>query len=246
MTTLEKLYSIIANAADCNVTLGDDVYRQIAEMEESIIANEVVPVIRDTIAPILGQIKRELTLVVDYKPGNPVNVLISRKGRVYKEGDFVQISLNKPAPAQNQTPKAATRPKVKVISPLNTADDLDEEKPLHRVYGPNQKQYERKAPTTRLRVIRSDGSIIEEASAAQTMVAAIKEAGYENVHNLGLKNNNVPLVDYTKDSVYGKSQVEIERGVFVITHSATKRKQEHLQNISDSLRLGWKVEIVTK
>ncbi len=78
-TNLEKLYASIETLTDMGIELPEDVLRQTAELEEQLIRKEVLPVIRDSIEPSLRQIHREMTLVVDYRPEEPISVRISRK-----------------------------------------------------------------------------------------------------------------------------------------------------------------------
>ena len=79
MTKLEKLYSIIENSKELGLQLGEDVLRQTSELEENIIKKEILPVLTETIEPALSQVRRELVLVVDYVPDEPISVKISRK-----------------------------------------------------------------------------------------------------------------------------------------------------------------------
>ena len=78
-TKLEKLYSIIQNSMEVGVKLSDDVIRQINEAEENIIREEILPIIAQDMEPNLGVIKRDLVLVVEYHPGTPIRVALSRK-----------------------------------------------------------------------------------------------------------------------------------------------------------------------
>lgn len=82
MTKLEKLYSIIRNSQDVGVKLGDDVLRQVNELEEQIIKEEILPSLEKNIEPTLKQIQRDLVLVVEYKPGEPISVALSRKTNI--------------------------------------------------------------------------------------------------------------------------------------------------------------------
>ena len=88
-------------------------------------------------------------------------------------------------------------------------------------------------------------------SHAYTMLAtnenvAIVEAGPLRVRQLGLKYCRINIVSTTKDQKYGHAQREIERGLYVLTHSNTKDKKKMLDKISNSLKLGWTVEIIDK
>ena len=103
-----------------------------------------------------------------------------------------------------------------------------------------------RAPASGLCVIRKDGTVIQEKYAADTLVAAIKEAGARRVRELNIICCKVPLVSTTKDKKYGHTQVEVEPGLYVIKHSNNLMKKEFLEKISKALNLGWKVEMIGK
>ena len=82
MTKLEKLYSIIENSRDVGVKLPKGVLQQVEELEEGIIKEEILPALSGDIAPRLERIKRDLVLVVEYHPGEPISVALSRKAKI--------------------------------------------------------------------------------------------------------------------------------------------------------------------
>jgi len=82
MTKLEKLYSIIENSREVGVKLSKDVLQQVEELEEGIIKEEILPALGNDIAPRLEPIKRDLVLVVEYHPGEPISVALSRKTKI--------------------------------------------------------------------------------------------------------------------------------------------------------------------
>ena len=210
MSKLSKLYSMIANARELGIELGKDVYQQTDKLEEEIIKKEILPVIKEQIEPTLRQIKRDLTLVVDYVPDVSVRVRLSRESGIYNREDFVELT---PDPqAEHGTRKG----------------------------GKNIKR----APKSAVRVIRKDHTVIQEYSAAATLVAAIAEANPIKVRELGRICCKVPLVSTTKDEKYAKTQVEVSPGLYVITHSNNKMKKDYLEQISTELGLGWIVELI--
>lgn len=79
MTKLQKLYSTIQNLKELGLELGNDLLKQTSELEQEIIKKEILPVVSEKIEPIISQIQRELVLVVDYVPNEPLSVRISRK-----------------------------------------------------------------------------------------------------------------------------------------------------------------------
>ena len=82
MTKLEKLYSIIENSRDVGVKLPKGVLQQVEELEEGIIKEEILPAFSSDIAPRLNPIQRDLVLVVEYHPGEPISVALSRKTKI--------------------------------------------------------------------------------------------------------------------------------------------------------------------
>ena len=82
MTKHEKLYSIIENSREVGVKLSKDVLQQVEELEEGIIKEEILPALGNDIAPRLEPIKRDLALVVEYHPGEPISVALSRKTKI--------------------------------------------------------------------------------------------------------------------------------------------------------------------
>ena len=91
---LQDLYDIIEKCERRNVKLPEDVIRQINEAEENIIRDEILPIIGKDIEPTLSQIKRDLVLVVEYHPGEPVSVALSRKTKISEIVDAKPIVAN--------------------------------------------------------------------------------------------------------------------------------------------------------
>lgn len=201
---------MIANAQELGINLGEDVYQQTDKLEEDLIKKEILPVIKEQIEPILRQIKRDLSLVVDYVPNVSVRVRLSRENGIYKQEDFVDLT---PDPqAEHGTRKGGNNIK--------------------------------RAPKSAIKITRRDKSVLEESSAAATLVKAVVEADPMKVRELGIVCCKVPLVSTSKDKKYSDKQVEVAPGLYVITHSNNKMKKAFLETISNALHLGWKVEII--
>ena len=60
----------------------DDLEQKVSGLEEEIIKKEILPVVTQTIEPALKQVQRELVLVVDYVPDQPISVHLSRKTNI--------------------------------------------------------------------------------------------------------------------------------------------------------------------
>lgn len=91
MTKLQKLYSTIQNLKELGLELGDDLLKQTSELEQEIIKKEILPVVSEKIEPIISQIQRELVLVVDYVPNEPLSVRISRKRNFTEQMETIEI-----------------------------------------------------------------------------------------------------------------------------------------------------------
>lgn len=79
MTKLEQLYNSIENLKELGVQLPDKLIEETNRVEEEIIQNEVIPALSKAIDPIINQIQRELVLVIDYIPNEPLQVKMTRK-----------------------------------------------------------------------------------------------------------------------------------------------------------------------
>ncbi len=115
MSRLSKLYDAMETLRKEGLSLNEDLEKQINELEENIIKKEILPIVTENIAPALKQVQRELVMVVDYVPGAPISVHLSRKRNFTAEiKDAVEIH---PDPQvehkENATPKAKS-----VKSPL--------------------------------------------------------------------------------------------------------------------------------
>ena len=82
MSRLGDLYKAMETLRKEGLSLNEDLERQVSELEEDIIKKEILPVVTETIEPALKQVQRELVLVVDYHPGMPISVSLSRKTNI--------------------------------------------------------------------------------------------------------------------------------------------------------------------
>lgn len=79
MSRLSKLYQTMENLKELVLSINEDLIQEANELEEEIIKKEILPVLSKTIEPALQPVKRELVLVVDYVPEQPLSVHLSRK-----------------------------------------------------------------------------------------------------------------------------------------------------------------------
>ena len=82
MSRLSDLYKAMETLRKEGLSLNEDLERQVSELEEDIIKKEILPIVTENIEPALKQVQRELVLVVDYRPGHPISVALSRKTNI--------------------------------------------------------------------------------------------------------------------------------------------------------------------
>ena len=103
MSKLSKLYELRRLSQEFVMEWTEKQERQLEAEEEHLIKNEVLPVVTKSIEPALSQVERELVLVVDYVPGTPLKVSLSRKRNLFDVlEDVVEI---KPDPEVEHSEK---------------------------------------------------------------------------------------------------------------------------------------------
>ena len=210
MTKLETLNASIKGLQDLGLPLNEETLKAADELEEQLIKTEILPAMSKDIEPMLSQIQRELVLVVEYKPGTPISVALSRKTNIAELLD---------AKILEQDPQAEHK------------EGKKHEKPIERING-----------KTVLRVTFPDGTVIADKKAKITFAETIKRIGLMKVRNLGISFCHVPIVSNTLDKKYGKAQIPVGDGLYVMTHSSTHDKKKQLDKISQELGLRLKVE----
>ncbi len=103
MSTLSELYITMENLHKLNLPIDERLKQEAAKLEEDLIRTEILPTLTEKIEPALSQVQRELVLVVDYVPGAPLKVSLSRKRNIADVlPDAVEI---KPDPVVEHTEK---------------------------------------------------------------------------------------------------------------------------------------------
>ena len=92
MSRLSDLYKAMETLRKEGLSLNEDLEKQVSDLEENIIKKEILPIVTETIAPALKQVQRELVLVVDYVPGIPISVHLSRLKITFANGNVIQES----------------------------------------------------------------------------------------------------------------------------------------------------------
>lgn len=97
MSKLSKLYTTIESLKELNLPIDELLQQEVDKLEEDLIRKEILPTLTDKIEPALAQVQRELVLVVDYVPGEPLKVSLSRKRNISDVlTDAVEISPKRP------------------------------------------------------------------------------------------------------------------------------------------------------
>jgi len=198
--------------------VNEDLERKANEIEEEIIKKEILPILTKNIEPALQPVQRELVLVVDYIPGQPISVHLSRKRNF-----------------------AADMPDAKeiVVDPEVTHRQHDSQ-------NSNDDKIQR-GPARDMTVFFPDGTIITEKTAAETLVATVKKIGVANVRQVveeyNLKFCKVPVISNRRDTKYGKSQRDLGNGWLLITHSNNPVKKQFIEKVSEVLNIGIRVTL---
>lgn len=143
MSRLNKLYEAMETLRKEGLPVDENLEKKANELEEEIIKKEILPVLSKTIEPALQPVKRELVLVVDYVPGQPLSVHLSRKRNFAAE---------------------LTDAKEMVLDPEVT----------HRNRNSNSDDKIERGPARDMSVIFPDGTVIAEKTAAETLVAVVR------------------------------------------------------------------------
>ena len=218
MTKLEKLYSIIENSRDLGVRLNKEVLQQVEELEEGIIKEEILPALSNDIAPRLEPIKRDLVLVVEYHPGEPISVALSRKAKISEMTG------------------------AKVLTPRSSTPVKSEAEP--KVPAPHEPTKIIKNPTKGLRVTFADGTVIWHRQAIDTFIDALRKIGLERIPPLSIVHGNgYNLVGKKKrPTIPGRIWQHECDGWYIYSNISNSQKVQDLQRISDHYYLGLKIE----
>ncbi len=216
MSRLSDLYKAMETLRKEGLPVGEELERKANELEEEIIKKEILPVLTKTIEPALQPVKRELVLVVDYVPGQPLSVHLSRKSNIAAElSDAKEIVLDPEVEHGNHDTHQEEKIK------RGPATDLSVTFPDGTIIA------EKKAVNTFVQAVKRIG------------VARVRQA----VEAENLVISKVPLISNRHDKKYGHSQHELGDGWLLITHCNNKTKKKMLERVSDALGLGLIVEI---
>lgn len=214
MSRLSDLYKAMEILRKEGIPVNEDLEKKANELEEDIIKKEILPVLSKTIEPALQPIKRELVLVVDYVPGQPLSVHLSRKRNFAAElTDAKEMVLD---------------PEVTHRNCISNSDGKIERGPARDmavVFPDGTVIAEKTAAETMVAVVQKIG------------VAKVRQV----IEEYNLKFCKVPVISNRRDAKYGKSQRDLGEGWLLITHSNNPMKKAFIEKVSEDLHLGIKV-----
>lgn len=193
----------------------EELEESVNQLEEEIIQKEILPELKRTIEPALRPVRRELVLVVDYLPGRPISVHLSRKRNF--AADLPDAKVMTPDPEVEHTSRGGCGKRTKPSHASRMAVHFPDGTTIA----------ERTAADTLYGSVKKIG--VEEVRRV--------------VEEEGLTLCRVPLISNRRDSKYGGAQRDLGNGWLLITHSNNLKKKAILDKISDALGLGLRVEL---
>lgn len=217
MATLKELYTTLKSLRDMNLPVDDKLLKAADNLEEKIIKEEILPALSQNIEPQLSEIQRDLVLVVEYHPGEPISVALSRKTNITELLD------------------------AKALTPKSSKPVSNSEKPA--IVDPHLPTKHVENPTKGLRVTFPDGTVIWHKAAINTFVDALRKIGLDRIPQVGIEHGGYNLVSKDKRPVVpGRVwQHEVE-GWYVYSNISNDTKADDLKRISEFFNLGIKVE----
>lgn len=201
--------------------LNEEQIKVLEDLENQLITEEILPAISKSVAPVLGKLRRHLTLVVDYDPQGGITVKTTRGEVVVKEHTAKKYEI----PSTNKVVKVA---------------EASEQEPEHEQ--PVKRKGKKRGSNTGLCVWLPNGDYIQGKKASKTMAVAVEQAGVERVAALKIPHDNSFLVSKEVHPKYADNQQKLSHGYLLNTHSSNTTKVKQLKRISLELKLGWRVE----
>lgn len=199
------------NLKELGLSINEDLIQEANELEEEIIKKEILPVLSKTIEPALQPVKRELVLVVDYVPGQPLSVHLSRKRNFAAElTDAKEMVIDPEVTHRNH------------ISRQDEKIDRGPARDMTVTFPDGTVIAEKKAVDTLVAVVKKIG------------VARVRKV----VEDHNLKFCKVPVISNRRDAKYGSSQKDLGDGWLLITHSNNLMKKKFIEKVSYVLNLG--------
>ena len=223
MSKLSELYKAMETLRNMVPNAARNIESEVSQAEEELIRDEILPILEHKIEPALREVQREVVLVVDYKPGEPIRVALSRKVRIDEMAD------------------------AKLITPHATGEKIGQpvvgKEPQKRDSSAHEPTKKITNTTKGLRVTFSDGTVVCRTTAIDTFKAVLQRIGLERVHPLRIMHNGYNLVSRKMHPLESGRifQHELD-GWYIYSNISNKDKKRDLQKISARLHLNLNIE----
>lgn len=195
----------------------DELEKQVGVLEENIIKTEILPALSTDIAPRLEPIKRDLVLVVEYHPGEPISVALSRKTKISEIIDAKTLTPRSSAPVKSENVTMVKSG----LEPVRHVENF----------------------TKGIRVTFPNGKVIWHRAAINTFIETLREIGLERVSKVGIKHSGYNLVGKIKrppePNVIWQHESD---GWYIYSNISNYKKKQDLESISKYYKLGLKIE----
>lgn len=220
MATLKELYTTLKSLRDMNLPVDDKLLKAADNLEEKIIKEEILPALSQNIEPQLSEIQRDLVLVVEYHPGEPLSVALSRKTKISEIIDA--------KPLTPQTERLSTP-----LSGQKTAGQATPHEPTKHIEN----------ATKGMRVTFPDGTVIWHRAAIETFIDTLRKIGFSKIPAVGLQHVGYDLVSKKKRPAEAGRVWQHEcDGWYVYSNISNSQKRDDLIKISKYYHLGLVIE----
>ena len=223
MATLKELYTTLKSLRDMNLPVDEKLLKAADNLEEKIIKEEILPSLSQNIEPLLNEIQRDLVLVVEYHPGDPISVALSRKTKISEIVDAKQLT---PRTERVATPVVSTTPTTPVA--------------------PHEPTKHVENVTKGMRVTFPDGTVIWHRAAIDTFIDTLRKIGFDRIPAVGIKHGGgYDLVSKKqRPAEAGRVWQHECDGWYIYSNISNGQKRDDLQKISVYYHLGLKIDEV--
>lgn len=221
MSKLEDYYRLFDMF---NGKLTNEQKKVLEGLEDQLIAEEILPAISKSVAPVLTTLRRNLTLIVDYDTEQGVTVKTTRGEVVVKEHTAKKYQI----PSTN-----------KVVKVAEVDEEPEEQEPEED--NDNTPKFTR-GPKVKFEV-RLNGNIVGGKGAVDVFVNVIKQVGYQRVADLKIMfaRGEFNLVERRKRSYKNKNWQREINGWYIYSNTSTPTKAENLAEIAERLNLDMEI-----
>lgn len=200
-------------------------------LEDSLIAEEILPAISESVAPVLGNLRRSLTLVVDYDPVGGITVKTTRG----------TVVVNEKTAKKYQIPSSNKVVTVTEVAEHNVPTEEDASKPDEQ-NGDSSKIS--RGPVVKFEV-RLNGQIIEGKDGAGVLAETIRRIRYERVAALNIMfvKGTYNLVDKRERTDKNKRWQRKSGDWFIYINTSNPTKAANLAEIASRLKLDMQITL---